>query len=78
MSDGGWAKRSKKTAGPSLADWCDANLPTLVGAKIAGLVASREATPRVVGILKAYRARSGVLSNAKRLSLEAEFKGAGQ
>ena len=78
MSGSAWKQKAKKKPSGTIADWCDANLPSSVGAKVAGLVAKSEATFHVVGILKVYRTRSAVLSGAQRLSLEAELKGAGQ
>ena len=74
-----WQTRSKQRTRPvvSLADWCDTNLPTTKGARIAGLVANREATVRVVGILKAYQKRGAVLGSAQRSDLEAELLRAG-
>ena len=54
MSGSAWKQKVKKKPNSTLADWCDANLSSPVGAKIAGLVAKSEATSRVVGILKIY------------------------
>ena len=76
---GGWKQQAKKQRKPTgtLTDWCDANLPSTIGARVALLVSKNEASPRVVGILKSYRTRSEVLSNVQRRGLEAELKGAG-
>ena len=44
MVGGGWRTHSNRRARPmgSLSAWCDLNLPSAKGAKIATLVASRE------------------------------------
>ena len=76
MGGGEWQTHSKQRKRPlgSLSGWCDANLPTTKGAKIAGLIAKKEASERVVGILKAYQKRGAVLGSAQRLALEAELQ----
>ena len=69
---GGWKLQAKKHRKPSgtLTDWCDANLPLTIAARVALLVSKNEASPRVVCILKSYRTRSEVLSNVQRRGRE--------
>ena len=75
MGGGEWQTCSKQRKRPlgSLSGWCDANLPTTKGAKIAGLIAKKEASERDVGMLKAYQKRGAVLGSVQRLALEAEL-----
>ena len=80
MGGDGWqthSNRRTKLLG-SLSEWCDSNIPTAKGAKIATLVAKKEASDRVVAILKKYQRRGAELSKAQRIALEAELDGAGQ
>ena len=49
-----WQTRSSRRTKPlgSLSAWCDSNIPSAKGAKIATLVAKKEASDRVVVIFK--------------------------
>ena len=78
MAEEGWQqKRRRRKEGVGLAVWCDSNLPMKIAAKVAALVSKQEASPRLVGILTAHRARNEVLNKAQRIALEGEVKGAG-
>ena len=75
-----WQTNGSRRAKPmgSLSGWCDLNMPSTKGSKIATLVAKKEASERVVAILKKYQKRGAELNKAQRGALEAELDGAGQ
>ena len=79
MVGGEWQTHSNRRARPigSLSAWCDLNLPSAKGAKIATLVAKKEATEGVVAILKKFQKRGAELSKVQRGVLEMELDGAG-
>ena len=79
MVGGEWQTRSKRRARPIgvLSEWCDRNMPSNKGAKIATLVAKNVATEGVVAILKKFQKRGAELSKAQRGVLERELDGAG-
>ena len=77
MAGEGWQQRPKKRRA-NLADWCNTNLSPKFAAKVAGLVANKEAAPRLLRILQTLRELNGpVLDKVQRLVLEAQVKGAG-
>ena len=80
MGGGEWQTNSNRRARPtgSLSAWCDLNLPSAKGAKIATLVAKKEATEGVVAILKKFQKRGAELGKVQRCILEVELDGAGQ
>ena len=79
MVGGEWQTHSNRRARPigSLSAWCDLNLPSAKSAKIATLVAKKEATEGVVAILKKFQKRGAELSKVQRGILETELDGAG-
>ena len=55
MADEAWKQQRPKKRRANLAEWCGVNLAPKFAAKVAGLVANKEAAPRLLRILQTLR-----------------------